>query len=400
VRTALISDIHGRHARLLAVLADAQARGCGRVLCLGDLVDGGPSSIAVVEEIRRRRITTVRGNHDESPMSILPPGIARWLAELPLHWREGDIAAAHITLRPRGSKIHTPEEAWNVFDQAEDFRILLTGHAHRPLCYRHNPQLAGTCDEISAAAGRTVMLDPTRRYILCAGAVGVPREPGAPATYAILDHGAQSVAWHHVTVPAEADSADTDSLAMQKHSLRAVMRRRRSSLTPEEIAAASEATCAAIVRFPPFRDAAAVAGYGAAGGEVDVRAALDLANATGKAVLMPRVAADGLSWHRLAHWDQLVPGYRGILEPPADAPAVPLPERALVLVPGLAFDAWGNRLGQGGGFYDRLLADAPEGVVTVGVAHRFQVCAWVPNGDGDRPVAWLATPDGVMPARG
>lgn len=400
MRTALVSDIHGRHARLLAALADAEARGCSRVLCLGDLVDGGRSNIAVVEEIRRRRIPTVRGNHDEFPMSTLPPGITRWLGELPETWREGDIAAAHISLRPRGDKIHTREEAWNVFDEVEDFRILLTGHAHRPLCYRHNPRLVGTCDEIHVAAGRTIALEPERRYILCAGAVGVPRENGAPATYAILDHDAHAIEWHAVSVSAEADAADTDTVASQKSALRAIMRRRRSALTPADLAAASEATCDAIVRSPHFRNASAVAGYGAAGGEVDVRAALDLAIAEGKAVLMPRATPDGLTWHRLAHWDQLVPGYRGILEPPADAPAVPLPERALVLVPGIAFDARGNRLGQGGGYYDRLLVDAPSGTIAMGIAHRFQLCTWVPRGEGDMPVAWIATPDGVKPARG
>ena len=56
-RTALISDIHGHYAGLLAVLADARAAGCGRVLCLGDLVDGGNGDEAVVRYMRDNQIS-------------------------------------------------------------------------------------------------------------------------------------------------------------------------------------------------------------------------------------------------------------------------------------------------------------------------------------------------------
>lgn len=69
---ALISDIHGHSMGLLAVLEDARAAGCARVLCLGDLVDGGDRDEEGGRFIRDHGIPTVRGNHDETHSQALP----------------------------------------------------------------------------------------------------------------------------------------------------------------------------------------------------------------------------------------------------------------------------------------------------------------------------------------
>ena len=65
MRTALISDIHGNYDGLMAVMADIAEQHCDRVLCLGDLVDGGLQSVEVVRELQSSGVLTVRGNHDE-----------------------------------------------------------------------------------------------------------------------------------------------------------------------------------------------------------------------------------------------------------------------------------------------------------------------------------------------
>lgn len=87
------------------------------------------------------------------------------------------------------------------------------------------------------------------------------------------------------------------------------------------------------------------------------------------------------------------PSRFGALQPPADAPEVSLDTVDAVLLPGLAFDAWGIRLGYGGGFYDRLLP-AFHGL-TVGVIADALIVPELPAEDHDCPVAWLATESGI-----
>jgi 5-formyltetrahydrofolate cyclo-ligase len=83
----------------------------------------------------------------------------------------------------------------------------------------------------------------------------------------------------------------------------------------------------------------------------------------------------------------------GFDQPLVDAPAVAAAELGVVLVPGLAFTADGRRLGQGGGYYDRLLGGS--GAVAVGIAPAAVVVDDVPTEPHDAPMAWLATEDGV-----
>ncbi|MFK7601389.1 5-formyltetrahydrofolate cyclo-ligase [Deinococcus sp. SM5_A1] len=83
----------------------------------------------------------------------------------------------------------------------------------------------------------------------------------------------------------------------------------------------------------------------------------------------------------------------GALQPPADAPEVPLSDVDAVLLPGLAFDVRGVRLGYGGGFYDRLLPDFVG--LTVGVIQGELVVPRLPADLHDCPVKWLATQDGM-----
>ena len=83
MRTALISDIHGNYTGLLAVLADIEDQKCDRILCLGDLVDGGPQSVEVVRLFQEQDILTVQGNHDEYPNAGLPMDIEDYLRQLP-----------------------------------------------------------------------------------------------------------------------------------------------------------------------------------------------------------------------------------------------------------------------------------------------------------------------------
>lgn len=93
--------------------------------------------------------------------------------------------------------------------------------------------------------------------------------------------------------------------------------------------------------------------------------------------------------------DDLAPGFRRIPEPPRDAPAVALEAIDLIAVPGLGFDAEGRRLGQGGGYYDRLLADPRRRAVTVGVGFACQIIDRVPVDGHDVALDVVVTERGV-----
>jgi 5-formyltetrahydrofolate cyclo-ligase len=92
-------------------------------------------------------------------------------------------------------------------------------------------------------------------------------------------------------------------------------------------------------------------------------------------VSYPRCKGEALSFHLVTALSQLLPGRFGIREP-SEGPTV---ERLdLIVVPGLAFTADGNRLGQGAGFYDRFLSTVPPATAKIGVCFAFQLVAEIP----------------------
>jgi 5-formyltetrahydrofolate cyclo-ligase len=128
----------------------------------------------------------------------------------------------------------------------------------------------------------------------------------------------------------------------------------------------------------------AVASYLATGSELDLHLVHDYLWAAGQAVWLPRVIdAQQLSWHPVMHPAHLVAGRFGIQEPdPAFHPAQTLSAAALVLVPGIAFTADGQRLGQGQGYYDRAL-EYHRGIV-LGLGFSCQHCDALPSEAHDR----------------
>ena len=114
------------------------------------------------------------------------------------------------------------------------------------------------------------------------------------------------------------------------------------------------------------------------------------AQADGKRVAVPKVYGDEMRFLWLDDLQQVAPGAYGIPEPIADGP-VAMDETALVLMPGLAFDPEGRRLGYGGGFYDRYLAAHPH--PTIALCYDFQLLPHLDAAAHDIPVdAVLAAP--------
>ena len=130
--------------------------------------------------------------------------------------------------------------------------------------------------------------------------------------------------------------------------------------------------------------------YAARPGEVDLAPVAAWATARALPVLWPRQRGDGgLDFAPGAEAD-LVKGPHGVREPPPDAPAVVPDETTWLLVPGVAFDPGGGRLGRGGGAYDRALSGCPA-AVRVGVGFEFQVVDAVPTGRHDQVMHVIVT---------
>lgn len=146
MRTALISDIHGNYDGLQAVLADIERQECDRILCLGDLVDGGAQSIEVVQLFQQRAIPVVQGNHDEYPDAALPPDVRKYLSDLPEAIVEGQTIYTHTSPRQRKTKIVDSIEAWNVFEEVP-YRRIFVGDLHVPLIFGQQCP-----DKVSAAS--------------------------------------------------------------------------------------------------------------------------------------------------------------------------------------------------------------------------------------------------------
>lgn len=174
---------------------------------------------------------------------------------------------------------------------------------------------------------------------------------------------------------------------------------RRDALAAESVAVAGAAICARLLELRPFMDAGTVCCYAAIGSEAPTRDILQAILARGKQLVLPRTlfAERQLALHRVAGLDGLVPGRYGILEPSPDSPRIDPSEVDIFLVPGVAFDVAGNRLGYGAGFYDNLLAGAPG--MRVALAHLCQLLPHLPTDPRDMPMDMIVTEAGVVDCR-
>ncbi len=111
----------------------------------------------------------------------------------------------------------------------------------------------------------------------------------------------------------------------------------------------------------------------------------------------PRVTAGGVEFFRLSAWDALVVGPVGTKEPaPIPELAVEIRDADLILVPGLAFDRAGRRLGRGRGYYDQVLTQAAPQCLKVGIAFDWQIVDEIPVEAHDRTVDLVVTPQEIF----
>lgn len=142
---------------------------------------------------------------------------------------------------------------------------------------------------------------------------------------------------------------------MDKKALRREISAQKRSMTAEQIESASRRLADQLFATDAYQQAQSIYGYLSYNQEVRTESILRRAMIDGKRVAVPKVYGDDMKFIWIEDLDLVAPGYYDIPEPIADGPVAD-DEMALVLMPGLAFDPEGHRLGYGGGFYDRYLA--------------------------------------------
>lgn len=184
-----------------------------------------------------------------------------------------------------------------------------------------------------------------------------------------------------------------------KRNLRNATIAARDALDPMARARDSQAIVARVAALPSFVRASCVLLTLPFRSEWDSTPLLDAVLARCAAAVLPRVdvATRMLVLHRVRDPDSdIAPGYRGIPEPLPHLPTVEVREVDWMLVPGVAFDSTGRRLGYGGGYYDRLLPLASAGVPRVAGAFDLQVLAQVPWAPHDLTVDTIVLPGGTV----
>lgn len=200
-----------------------------------------------------------------------------------------------------------------------------------------------------------------------------------------------------ISIPPVAEPIPGTNLTARRTQLRQTMRARRRQLDPPQRMAAARGVRRVLDTVPALQAARRIGGYWACQGEVPLNFVLATVQQRGQRYWLPRVKPQ----HRLefAQWssgDTVLANRYGIPEPGPEAGIMPIADLDVLLLPLLAFDASGNRLGTGGGYYDRALSfvlaePRPAKPVLIGIAYAFQQVEELEAQDWDVPLDMVAT---------
>jgi len=185
-----------------------------------------------------------------------------------------------------------------------------------------------------------------------------------------------------------------------KSQLRSELRQRRQGLSQEQQLHAAQALAQQVTALPLWQDAKRIALYLAADGEIDTGPLAESARALGKQLYLPIIHPDRrLSF---AAWEKnasLVSNHFGIPEPPPGSAQCAPEALEIIFLPLVGWDESGQRLGMGGGFYDRTLAGV-RGPLRVGLAHAVQQVSRVPHDPWDITLDFVATDSALLRCTG
>jgi 5-formyltetrahydrofolate cyclo-ligase len=193
-------------------------------------------------------------------------------------------------------------------------------------------------------------------------------------------------------------SSSGDRLKRAKRALRREIIARRDALPERHRAAASVAITDRLAALPEYRAAGSAMAFWSFGSEVDTGPLIERLMAEGKTVALPRIEGSDVVPVAFVPGDPTTETSFGALEPAGGRVLDPA-ELDLVIVPGVAFDRSGDRVGYGAGYYDRFLRRTRPEVPSVAIAFAIQVVPEVPAGRTDRRVDAIVTEAEVVRCR-
>lgn len=192
--------------------------------------------------------------------------------------------------------------------------------------------------------------------------------------------------------------SSSDRLKRDKRALRREVIARRDALPERDRAAASLTIADRVAALPEAGDARSAMVFWTFGSEVDTAPLIERMVAADRTVALPRIEGSEIVPVAFAPGDPTTETSFGAREPAGENVLDPA-ELDLVIVPGVAFDRSGNRVGYGAGYYDRFLRRVRTGVPAVAIAFALQVVPEVPAGRTDRPVDAIVTEAEVIRCR-
>ncbi len=180
----------------------------------------------------------------------------------------------------------------------------------------------------------------------------------------------------------------------EKQKLRRIIRDLEVRLSDQYRRKADRSIAGHLLAMPEYRTAETVFCFVGTAHEIDTRPILEDILASGKALCVPLCADRGIMEpRRVTSLEQLSPGFHGILEPPSGSPPVSPDNVDLAVLPCLTCNHLGQRLGRGGGYYDRFLAHYRGG--TVLLCRELLIREEIPVEPHDYPVPWVLTEKGL-----
>ncbi len=189
-----------------------------------------------------------------------------------------------------------------------------------------------------------------------------------------------------------------ENLHTEKKQMRETVLARRDAMLPAARTIASHAIVEKVCALSQYRQANVVLIYMGFGSEIETQTLLERILVDAKTVVLPRVdrTSQSLILHVVRNMSELVTSKWGIREPRSDAPSMPISAIEFVLMPGVAFDRSGNRLGYGRGYYDKLLSAASPALARVAAGFACQIVDAVPVGPDDERIDTIITDNEII----
>jgi 5-formyltetrahydrofolate cyclo-ligase len=196
----------------------------------------------------------------------------------------------------------------------------------------------------------------------------------------------------------QSDGIKSEEIKTVKTSLRRSLLQQRTSLSLEDWRVKSDRLCHHLRQWQGLQQASTVLSYVSFRQEPDLHSLIQSTpKTTGKVWGLPRCVERHLYWHRWEITESLHPNRYGILEPHESAPLIAPEQVEVMLVPAVACDHNGYRLGYGGGFYDRLLSRTEwSHVLTIGIVFEEHRVPALPVASWDRPLHGVCTEAGLF----